>query len=391
MRRRNTIFNQVVQLLSHSGFLKIVNRYDGDKYTKRMDCRQQLLIGLYSQIKELVSLRDIETSLKSHSDKWHHIGLESVARSTLADANAERPSEIFGELFYAFLEKCQRLAPRHRFRFEAPVFSFDSTLISLCMTSFPWAKFRKRKGAMKLHMLLDHDGYLPSFISMTDGKCHDVRLSRDPEHGLPKLPPDSILTIDRGYIDFGWLYQLHNQGTTFIVRTKSNMAYDVAGQHQPPSKRLGILKDELIDLKNFYQTESYSESLRLIRFYDKEEKVELEFLTNNLKLAATTIARLYKGRWQIEIFFKWIKQHLRVKTFIGTSKNAVMTQVWIAMILYLLLSFIKFQTKYSSSLLELVRVIRELVWDTRSFLEVLRVNFEELQSMRKIPVQMAFY
>jgi len=169
------------------------------------------------------------------------------------------------------------------------------------------------------------------------------------------------------------------------------MAYDVAGQHKPASKRLGVLKDELIDLKNFYQDESYPESLRLIRFYDKEENVELEFLTNNLKLAATTIARLYKGRWQIEIFFKWIKQHLRVKTFIGTSKNAVMTQVWIAMILYLLLSFIKFQTKYASSLLELLRVIRELVWDTRSFLEVLRVNFEELQSMHSMPVQMAFY
>ena len=244
---------------------------------------------------------------------------------------------------------------------------------------------------MKLHMLLDHDGYLPSFISMTDGKCHDVRLSRDPQCGLPKLPPDSILTIDRGYIDFDWLYQLHNQGTTFIVRMKSNMAYDVAGQHQMASKRLGVLKDELIDLKNFYQDESYPESLRLIRFYDKEEKVELEFLTNNLKLAATTIARLYKGRWQIEIFFKWMKQHLRVKTFIGTSKNAVMTQVWIAMILYLLLSFIKFQTKYSSSLLELLRVIRELVWDTRSLLELLRVNFEELQSMCRMPVQMAFY
>jgi hypothetical protein len=356
-----------------------------------MDCWQQLLVLLYAQIKELKSLRDIETSLRSHADKWNHIGLESVARSTLADANSDRPHQMFGELFYAFLEKCQQIAPKHGFKVNMPVFTLDSTTISLCLSSFPWARYRKRKGAMKLHMLLDHEGCLPSFVSMSDGKCHDVRFARNKDFGLPALPPDSILTIDRGYIDYNWLYSLHEQGTIFIVRSKRNMKYDIAGQHKIPNKTRGILSDDVIELSNFYQSESYPDQLRLIRFYDKYEEKELEFITNNFTLAASTIASLYKGRWEIETFFKWIKQHLRIKTFLGTSENAVMTQVWVAMILYILLSFIKFQTKCAYSMLELLRIIRELLLEPKSILEILRVNVDEMIKNSKMPIQLAFY
>jgi hypothetical protein len=380
-----------VQLFSRNDFKRIVNRYDGDKYTKTMDCWQQLLVLLYAQVKELKSLRDIETSLRTHADKWMHIGLESVARSTLADANSDRPHQIFGELFYAFLEKCQKIAPKHGFKVDMPVFTLDSTTISLCLSSFPWAKYRKRKGALKLHMLLDHDGCLPSFVSMSDGKCHDVRFAKEKDFGLPALPPDSILTIDRGYLDYNWLYSLHEKGTTFIIRSKANMKYDIAGQHKKPNKSRGIMSDSVIELSNFYQSESYPDQLRLIRFYDKDENKELEFVTNNFTLAASTIASLYKGRWEIETFFKWIKQHLRIKTFLGTSENAVMIQVWVAMILYILLSFIKFQTKYAYSKLELLRIIRELLWESKSILEILRVNAGELIKNIKMPVQLAFY
>lgn len=389
MHTRNTIFNQIAQLLQHHNFRNIVNRYQGDKYTKRLDCWQQLLIMLYAQIKGLDNLREIETSLKAHAEQWQHIGLQSVARSTFSDANRARSCKIYEDLFFDFLGKCERLAPRHNFRVDMPVFSYDSTLINLCLSSFPWARYRTRKGAMKLHTLIDHDGYLPSFITMTDGKCHDVRVAKDPINGFPALPPDSILTVDRGYIDYGWLYSLQDQGITFIVLAKTNMVYTVIGQHKAPQRKGRILSDELIELTTD-KGNAYPERLRLIKYYDKEEDRVLTFMTNNFVLAATTIATLYKGRWQIEEFFRWIKQHLKIKSFIGTSENAVMIQVWTAMILYLLLSFIKFQTKYEFSLLELLRVLKEILFDRSHLIEILRVNYERLKALQETPMQMAF-
>ena len=223
--RKNTIFAQLVQLLSKKEFKKIVDSHDGDKYTKTMNCWQQLMILLYAQIKDLCSLRDIETAIKSRKDDWEDIGVTSAARTTLADANAGRSCAIFEEMFYRFLSKCREIAPKHQFRVSMPVYSHDSTLIPLCLSVYPWARYRKRKGAMKLHMLLDHDGYLPSFIDMSEGRCHDVNVMKKPEFNFPALPPDSILTMDRGYIDYTWLYSLEQTGVLFIIREKSNMAY----------------------------------------------------------------------------------------------------------------------------------------------------------------------
>lgn len=389
MSRKNTIFTQIAHLLEQHNFRTIVNKYQGDKYVKTMDCWQQLLIMLYAQIKGLDNLREIETSLKAHADKWSHIGLQSVARSTFSDANRDRPCKIFEDLFFEFLSRCERLAPRHNFRIDMPVFSYDSTLINLCLASFPWARYRTRKGAMKLHTLIDHDGYLPSFITMSDGRCHDLRMAKDPIFGFPALPPDSILTVDRGYIDYCWLHSLHTQGVTFIVMAKTNMVYEVIGQHKPTLEKRGILSDEIIELTTD-KGSAYPERLRLITYYDKEEDKYFTFMTNNFALAATTIASLYKGRWQIEEFFRWIKQHLKIKTFLGTSENAVMIQVWTAMILYLLLSFIKFQSRYEFTLLELLRVIKEILFDRYHLIEILRVNYERLKSMRESSMQMAF-
>jgi len=391
LNRRNTIFNQITQLLNRRGFWRIVNRYEGDRYVKSMTCWQEMQILLFSLVKDLVSFRDVEACLKSNADKWEHIGLTSVARSTLADALALRPYKIFEDLFYQFLDKCQRLAPRHDFRVKVPVFTHDSTLISVCLSSFPWARYRRRKGGLKLHMLLDHDGYLPSFIRMTDGKVHDVRVVKDAEYDFPALPPDSILTIDRGYTDFGWLHSLHTTGVTFVILAKSNMAYHLVGQHKEPNGKRGIIRDHEVEMSNFYERKAYPEKLRLIQYYNKELNKNLVFLTNNFTLSATTIAALYKGRWEIETFFKWIKQHLKIKTFYGTSENAVMTQVWIAMILYLLLSFIKFQVRYAYTMLELLRVIRERLLGFESLIELLRVNYERLRSLRSAPVQLSFY
>jgi len=228
----------------------------------------------------------------------------------------------------------------------------DSTLIKLCLSVFPWASYRKRKGAMKLHTLLDHRGCLPSFLTITDGRTHDIRVVKDSSYGFPQLLPDSIITVDRAYIDYNWLYSLTLSRVFFVTRAKSNLKYEVLGQQEVPQNK-GVTSDETIRLTGYYQKQYYSKNLRLITFYDKEKDEELYFLTNNFKLAAATIADLYKHRWQIETFFKWIKQNLKIKTFLGTSPNAVMTQVWAAMIYYLLLAFIKFQTKYSYSMHEL--------------------------------------
>jgi len=391
LNRKNIIFSQIMQLLIQKNFRPIINRYDGDKYVKRLNCLQQLTVLFFVQFKELFSLREMESTLKAQSDKWHHIGLETVARSTLADANRERPHQIWGEMFYALYEHCQKLVPGHKFKIKMPVFTLDSTTISLCLSQFPWARYRKRKGAIKLHTLLDHNGCLPCYMSMSDGKKHDVMFAKNEEFGLPDLPPDSILTADRGYIDYRWLYSLHCKGTTFIVRAKSNMTYDDLGQHKEANRKKGILSDDVIELSNEYKYEDYSGTLRLIRILDQKKGTTIDVLTNNFKLSASKIAELYKGRWEIEEFFKWIKQHLKIKTFIGTSENAVYTQVWVAMISYLLLSFIKFQTKYTFTLLELKRVLKELLWEPKSLLEVLRVNFTDLCKMAVTPEQQCFY
>jgi hypothetical protein len=358
-----------------------------------MDCWQQLMILLYAQIKDLTSLRDIETAIKSRQDRWESIGVNSAARSTLSDANAERSCEIYEDLFYRFLSQCQRTAPGHGFRVSMPVFSHDATLIPLCLSVFRWARYRKRKGAMKLHMLLDHNGYLPSFIRMTNGKCHDVNLVKNPEFDFPALPPDSILTVDRGYVDYRWLYSLKNNGVIFVIRSKKNMACRVVGQHAKPVKSRGIIRDELVEFTNFYEKDAYPELLRRItyRYTDtKGRKEVITVITDDMKFAASTIAALYKGRWEIETFFRWIKQNLRIKTFIGTSENAVMTQVWVAMILYLLLTFIKYQTRFSASITELLRILREILLEKTSLIKYLRMNWSQLIEMRQKPVQLSF-
>lgn len=391
--KKNTIFGQIVQLLSRREFKKIVDSYNGDKYTKTMDCWQQLMILLYAQMKDLVSLRDIETAINSRKNDWIDIGIESAARSTFSDANALRSCSIYEDMFFRFLSQCHSIAPKHGFRISMPVFSHDSTLIPLCLSVFPWARYRKRKGAMKLHMLLDHDGYLPSFVRMTNGKCHDVNVVKKPEFNFPDLPPDSILTVDRGYVDYAWLNSLRSKGIIFIIRAKSNMAYKGIGQHAEPVENRGIISDEIIEFTNHYEKMAYPECLRRVtyKYTDTNGKEEIiTVITNDFKLAASTIASLYKGRWEIETFFRWIKQNLRIKSFLGTSENAVMTQVWAAMILYLMLSFIKYQTRFSATITELMRIFREVLLERSSLIEYLRTTWSQLIQNRKISYQLSF-
>jgi hypothetical protein len=297
-----------------------------------------------------------------------------VHKSTLSDANTKRDYRIFEETFYHLLARCKDLTPKHKFRFKNPLYTIDATTIDLCLSVFPWAKFRKSKGAIKMHCLYDHSGALPSFLTVTDGKRHDVRVVK--ETSFPMLP-DSIISVDKAYIAYKWLYSLNEKSIWFVTRTKSNTDYLVTGQHETGGK--GVISDHRILLQGILTKDKYPKQLRRIKYYDEERKKTLTFLTNNFKLTATTIAQIYRSRWQIELFFKWIKQNLKIKSFLGTSKNAVLIQIWIAMSYYLLLTYIKYQTKYGYSLLKLSRVIRETLFERKNLIDILTLRPESLR------------
>jgi hypothetical protein len=382
MNRVYTIFAELLKLCPRYEFEKATERYGGNRYVKTFTTWQQYIAVLYSQITLKDSLRDIETGLGTQSGRWYHLGLKGVHRSTLSDANTKRDYRIFEDMFYHLLARCRDLTPRHRFRFNNPLYSIDATTIDLCLSVFPWARFKRAKGAIKMHCLYDHSGALPSFLTVTDGKRHDVTEAKNA--GFP-LSPDSIVSVDRAYIDYTWLYSLNAKRIWFVTRAKSNIDYAVTGQHQASGK--GIISDESISLAGQHTGDKYPRDLRLIRFYDEKRKKTLVFLTNNFRLAASTIARVYKSRWQIELFFKWIKQNLKIKSFLGTSRNAVMTQIWVAMCYYLLLTYIKYQTKYGYSLLQLSRIIRETLFDRKSLVDILTLTPEHMAAVRNEALQ----
>lgn len=372
MSHDNTIFNQLLHLMPRHDFERLVESHSADKYVKGFTCWRQMITLMYAQIKGHDSLRDIVTGLAAQSGKLYHIGLGRVARSTLSDANNSRDWRIYEGLFYKMLGRCKTVTPGHGFKFKNPLYSMDSTLVALCLSMFEWAKYRKTKGALKIHCLLDHRGCIPSFAVITEGKRHDVKVAK--EIDLPLLP-DSIIAVDRGYMDFSFLHSIHEKGCYFVTRAKENLDFEVTGQ-QPMSNKKALVDDLKITLKGHYQKKAYPEELRYIIWHDEESDRLFSFITNNFHLAASTIAAIYKARWQIELFFKWIKQNLKIKSFLGTTQNAVMSQIWVAMCYLLLLAFIKFQTRYRYSLLALTRLFRETLMERVSMLELLSFNPE---------------
>jgi len=386
MRKLETIFGELLKLVPRYQFEKAVKQYQGDRYVKSYTTWHQYITILFSQVKQKDSIRDIVTGLEANESRWYHLGLTSIHRSTFSDANNKRNFQIFEDLFYHLLSRCKDLTPKHRFKFKNELYSIDASVIDLCLSVFPWAKFRKTKGAIKMHCLYDHSGALPSFVTITDGKKHDVRVAK--ETGFP-LSPDSIVSIDRAYIDYKWLNSLDETRVWFVTRAKSNIDYIVTGQHPVSGK--GVRKDQTILLTGTRTKNHYPKELRMIEFYDEKTKKHLTFLTNNMKLAASTIAAIYKSRWQIELFFKWIKQNLKIKSFLGTSKNAVMTQIWVAMSYYLLLTYIKYQTKYTHSLLTLSRLIRETLFERKNLIDILTLRPERLLAVQDEPIQRALF
>jgi len=386
----NTIMTELQKIFPRYEFEKIENRYGSNHYIKYFSGWQQLIVLLFAQAGYKDSLREIETALKVQYNKWYHICLKDIKRSTLSDTMNRRDYQIFEGLFYQLLKRCKTVTPQHKFRFKNPLYSLDSTTIELCLSLFPWARFRQRKGAIKLHYLLDHSGTLPSFMTMTDGKCHDVRVAKEDERLDFTLLPDSILSIDKAYIDFEWLYSLHKRKVFFVTRSKINLDYQVIGQHKPFTRKT-IVRDDIIVLTGLQTRGKYLEYLRLVGVYQEEDDQYIEFLTNNFELSAKTIAEIYKSRWNIELFFKWIKQNLKIKSFLGTSPNAVLTQVWVAMCYYLLLSYIKYQTKFAHSITELSRMFREVILDRVNLIDILSLNSTTIKRARSPVPQLALF
>ena len=352
-------------------FQQKVDEYDGDKKTHKLKCWDQYLALMYGQIRQLDSIRAIQGGLSLQNHHWYHLNTNGIKRSTFSDANNKRDYRIYEESFNFLLSKCMRYS-RNTFSFDNPIKSIDATTINLCHSIFPWAKYQTRKGAIKMHMMIEHNSYLPEMLVITDGKVGDITVARD----IP-ITPDSIYVMDKAYIDYKWLYSMNQSNAYFVVRAKKDMNYSVIGQQE--SEHEDVVSEADIQTPWLHRIQAskrpkYSDTLRLVTYIDPETNKEYKFLTNIKNFRPETIALIYKQRWQIELFFKWIKQNLKIKTFIGTSKNAVFTQIWVAMIAYLMFWYLKHQTKFNKSLLYLARIINEMLFNRVHLLDVLGLS-----------------
>jgi len=338
MNTPQTIFSQIMDFLPLHEFRKCVRRYRGDYKIKSFSCFDQFLCMAFAQMTYRESLRDIESCLRAMKSRLYHMGFRGrVSRNTLAHANETRDWRIYADFAQILIAQARTLYAGEDLGLEldSTIYAFDSTTIDLCLSLFPWAVFRRAKAAIKLHTLLDLRGSIPSFIKITDGKTHDMRVLDDL---IPE--PGCFYILDRGYVDYGRLYALHQHQAFFVIRSKSNLQCHRLVS-RPVDKAMDLCSDQTVILTGFYSHRGFPERLRRIRFYDWDNNRYLIFLTNNFALPALTIALLYKLRWQIELFFRWIKQNLRIKTFYGSSENAVKTQIWIAITVYVLAAIVK--------------------------------------------------
>lgn len=361
------VFSQLIDFLSLKAFRRCVKRYRGNYKVKKFSCLDQFLCMAFAQLTYRESLRDIETCLRSMNRKLYHMGIRGkVSRSTLAKANEKRDWRIYADFAQILIHHARRLYRNEEFEIELndTVYALDSTTIDLCLSLFPWARFRQTKGAIKLHTLLDARGNIPSFIVITEGAVHDVNILDE-----LVLEPGSFYIMDRGYIDFARLYAFQQYAAFFIVRAKSNLQY-CRLYSRTIDKSTGLVCDQTIVLTGTNSYSKYPEKLRRVRYYDTEKNIDFTFLTNNFSLPALTIAHLYKRRWQIETFFKWIKQHLRIKSFYGTSENAVKTQIWIAIAVYVLVAIVKKRLNLNITLYTFLQILSVTLFEKVPILQL---------------------
>lgn len=368
MNTGKTIFSQIMEFLPLYEFRKCVERYQGDYKVKSFSCLDQFLCMAFAQLTYRESLRDIESCLRFMQPKLYHMGFRGqISRNTLSNANNQRDWHIYADLAQVLIHRARKLYLKEPFgvELEQTVYALDATTIDLCLSLFPWARFRKNKAAVKLHTLLDLRGNIPAFIEITDGKVADVSI-------LDMLISEagSFYIMDRGYLDFARLHVLHQAQAFFVTRAKSNLQCQRL-YSRPVDKAAGLRCDQTILLTGAQSTKDYPEQIRLVRFFDSETNNRFRFLTNNFSLDALTITQLYKSRWKIELFFKWIKQHLRIKAFFGTSENAVKTQIWIAISIYVLVAIIKKELKLKQSLYTILQILSVTIFEKTHILQAL--------------------
>ncbi len=367
MNSGKNVFRQLVQFLPRHEFNLCVRRYRGEHWAKSFTTFDQFLCLAYAQVTGRESLRDIETCLNSHRDKLYHVGFRgSVSRTTLADANERRDYRIFQDFGHVLIGIAQGLYQGDPLAIELkqPLYAFDSTTLDLCLSLFPWAEFRRTKAAVKMHTLIDLRGSIPTFIAVTTGKIHDVRM-------LDEMPvsEDAIYTMDRGYVDFARLYAIHKQGAFFVLRAKENLKFK-RFYSSPKDKEAGIRADQVTALATQKSQKAYPERLRRVSYVDKGRKKRLVFLTNNFDIPARTVADIYKQRWGVELFFKWIKQHLRIKSFYGTSVNAVKSQIWVGLSIYLLVAIAKKRLGIQCSLYTLLQILEVNIFEKKPIISL---------------------
>jgi hypothetical protein len=363
-----TVFAQLMEFFPSYEFRKCVEQYDGNYKVLSFTCLDQFLCMAFAQLTYRESLRDIEACLRGARPKLYHMGIRSkVSRNTIAHANETRDWRIYADFAQVLIKIARELYAEEDFGLELDqtVYAFDSTILDLCLSVFPWAKFRKGKAGIKLHTLLDLQGNIPVIIRITPAKIHDVNILDD-----LLFEAGAIYIFDRGYVDFARLYRIHQSRAFFLTRAKSNFVFKRL-YSQPVDKSTGVRADQIIMVAGFYPLKDYPEKLRRIRYFDKKTKKRLVFLTNNFDLPAITIAQLYKCRWQVELFFKWIKQHLRIKAFYGTTENAVKTQIWIAISIYVLVAIVKKRLKLDRSLYSILQILSVSLFEKTPILQVL--------------------
>ena len=369
MKKYSSTFSQMLQLIPRYEFQKAVSAYAAERHSKGFSSWEQFVAMLFAQFSGQDGLRGIETGIASQAKHLYHLGVKSVKRSTLAYANSHRNSDVFKSVFETMLGVVSKEAPRHKFRFKNDLYSIDATTVDLCLSLYDWAKFRTTKGGIKVHVKLNHSGYIPEFVTVTEAKRHEVK-------ELPKLRLKSgdVVAFDRGYADFKRFAKYCEEGIYFVTRLKKNADYKIVDRNDVSTYK-NISSDQIIEMNGFYTKQKCPMRLRRIRVKDPETKKYIVILTNQMDWAPTTVASVYKDRWQIEIFFKMMKQNLKITSFLGTTRNAMISQIWIAMIAYLLLAYLKFKSTYEWTVNSLMKVLPTVLFSRRDLMEWLHHPF----------------
>ena len=384
MSHCHTIFGQMLKMFSRFEFQKAVKETKTEYHARGFRSWNHFVAMLFGQLSGQDSLRGIEAGLATQAKSLYHLGVKPVHRSTLSYANEHRSHELFKKTFEWMLSKCQPWAPKHKFRFKNPLYSIDATVIDLCLSLFDWAKFRTTKGAVKLHVKLNHAGYLPTFVAVTLGKVHEQKI-------VPSIPLEKgdVAVFDRGFTNYGWYATLCEKGIYFVTRLKKNADYRVI-ERRDTSRYKNISSDQIIEFKGVSTSKKMPYRLRRIRSKDPETGKYITLLTNQFQWSANTIAQVYKDRWQIELFFKNLKQLLKVKSFVGTSQNALLSQLWVALIAYLLLSYLKFRSKFGWSLYTLCSILPTNLFSRRNLWDWLNAPFHSHSSSLPDMMQLDF-